>query len=116
MKTEEMKPMVDALHELNESCMDAIQAMKGTVREVKTARQLWRVGDNSRLIKLGLALIAFPEPTTISDILGTALVAAGAVQKGIRRRALYAEDACKTFQNMLKEVWNTRDTLHKNKF
>jgi hypothetical protein len=104
MKTDEMKTMVNALNELSESYTDLIQAMKGTVKEVKATKQLWRDENKSKLIKLGLALIVFPEPTSISDIIGTFLVAAGTVQQGIRNRAIYLDDVPKAFQNALKEI------------
>jgi len=109
MKTDEMKVAINALNELNESYADFIQAMKGTIKEVKTTKHLWRDKNKSRLVKLGLALIVFPEPTPISETIGTILVAAGAVQQGIRRRNLYADDVYKTFQNTLKEI---RDMKH----
>lgn len=109
MKTDEMKVAINSLNELNESYVDFIQAMKGTIKEVKTTKHLWRDKNKSRLVKLGLALIVFPEPTPISETIGTILVAAGAVQQGIRRRNLYADDVYKTFQNTLKEI---RDMKH----
>jgi hypothetical protein len=109
MKTDEMKAAINALNELNESYADLIQAMKGTIKEVKTTKHLCRDRNKSRLMKLGLALIVFPEPTPISETIGTILVAAGAVQQGIRRRNLYADDVYKTFQNTLKEI---RDMKH----
>jgi hypothetical protein len=110
MKTDDVKALNEALKELNESSAELLQAIKGTSKEVKATKKLWRQNNNSRLIKFGLALIAFPDPT-ISDIIGAALVAAGTVQQGIRRRTIYTEDVYKTFQNTLKEVWNTRESL-----
>jgi hypothetical protein len=104
MKREEAKTIVTAANELSESYADLIQAIKGTAREAKTAKQLWRDGNKSRLIKLGLALIVFPEPTPISETIGSVLVAAGAVQQGIRKRSIYVNDVFKTFQNTLKEI------------
>jgi len=111
MKTNDMKATVNALNELNESYVDLIQAMKGTIKEVKTTRQLWQDGEKSRLIKLGLALIVFPEPTPISETIGTFLVAAGAVQAGIRRRTIYVENVYKSFKDTLKEMRNIKDSL-----
>jgi len=111
MKTNDMKATVNALNELNESYVDLIQAMKGTIKEVKTTRQLWQDGEKSRLIKLGLALIVFPEPTPISETIGTFLVAAGTVQAGVRRRSIYVEDAYKSFKDTLKEMRNIKDSL-----
>ena len=110
MKTEEMKTVVNALNELNESYVDLIQAMTDTTKEVKATKKLWRKESNSMLIKLGLALIAFPDPT-ISDIIGTVLVAAGTVQKGIRRRTLYVEDVYRTFHDTLKDTWTIKHSL-----
>jgi hypothetical protein len=110
MKNEEIKTLADALKELNESYMDVVQTIKETTKEVKATKQLWRKGNNSILIKLGLALIAFPDPT-ISDIIGTALVAAGTVQMGIRRRTIYVEDVYKTFHGTLKDMWTIKRSV-----
>ncbi|MEM2995481.1 MAG: hypothetical protein QXI91_05665 [Candidatus Bathyarchaeia archaeon] len=108
MKTDDVKALNKALKELNESSAELLQAMKDTSKEMRATKNLWRQNNNSRLIKLGLALIAFPDPT-ISDIIGAAMVAVGTVQQGIHRRAIYVEDVYKTFQKTLKEVWNTRE-------
>ncbi len=98
-----MRTTVNVLNELNGSYADLIQAMKGVINEARATKQLSRKGSSSALIKLGLALIAFPDPT-ISDVVGAFLVAAGTVQQGIRRRALYVEDVHKTFQRALEEI------------
>ncbi|MDI6690935.1 MAG: hypothetical protein QME50_03585 [Candidatus Bathyarchaeota archaeon] len=104
MKTSELKTVVGALNELSESYADLMQAMKGTVKEVKATKKLWRSKNKSKLIKLGLALIVFPEPTPISETVGSILVAAGTVQQGIRNRAIYIDDIPKAFQKTLKEI------------
>lgn len=110
VKTEEMKTAIKSLEELNRNRAEVMQAMKGTSAQVQATKKLWRKGNNPVLIKVGLALIAFPDPT-ISDIVGTFLVAAGAVQQGIRRRTLYVEDVYKTFQGTLKEVARTKESV-----
>jgi len=111
MKTEEMKAATKALNELNESYSDLFGALKGTARDVEAAKKLWRAGNDSRLIKIGVALIVFPEPTPISETIGSCFVAAGVVQKGIRNRAIFLEDIAKTFKNTLKDVWAVKDSL-----
>lgn len=103
MKLEEAKAIANALNELNESYADFLQSLNGTIREVKASKKLWNGGNKPWLIKLGLALIVFPEPI-LSDILGSLLIAAGTVQEGIRRRALHVEDIPKTFQNVMREL------------
>jgi len=107
MKNDEIKTLADTLKELNENYIEVIQTMKETTKEVKATKQLWRKENKSILIKLGLALIAFPDPT-ISDIIGTVLVAAGTVQMGIRRRTIYVEDVYKTFHSTLKDLWTIK--------
>lgn len=111
MKTEEMKTTVSTVKEMNESYADLLQSVKETIKEVKSTRKLWRDGNQSRLIKLGLTLIVFPEPTPITETVGVCLVATGAVQRGIQNRAIYIEDVYKTFQDVLKDVWTTKDNL-----
>jgi hypothetical protein len=110
MKNEDIKTLAAALKELNESYMDVAQIMTETTREVKATKQLWRKGNNSILIKLGLALIAFPDPT-ITDIIGTVMVAAGTVQMGIRRRTIYVEDVYKTFHDTLRDTWTIKRSV-----
>jgi hypothetical protein len=111
MKTEEVKTATKALNELNDGYLDLFGAIKSTSREAEATKKLWREGNKSKLIKIGIALIVFPEPTPISATVGACFVAAGAVQKGIKNQAVYLEDIKKTFQNTLKDVWATKDSL-----
>jgi hypothetical protein len=111
MKTEEIKTATKALNELNGSYSELFGALKGTARDVEATKKLWRAGNDSRLIKIGVALIIFPEPTPISECVGACFVAAGAVQKGIQNRAIFLEDVTKTFKNTLKDVWTIKHSL-----
>jgi len=104
VNAEEAKTVADALKELNESYSDLLQSMEGTVKEAKNAKHLWRNGEKSKLVKIGLMLLVFPEPTPITETVGAALLTAEAVKRGIRSRAIYVEDVYKTFQRMLKEA------------
>ncbi len=109
MKPEDLKIRVSALNELSESYCDLLNTVDGTVKELKATRRLWKNGNESKLIKLGLALIVFPEPTPISETVGACFVAAGAIQKGIRSRTIYVEDVSKTFQSVFKELLKAKD-------
>ena len=111
MKPEQAKTAVKALNELNESYIDLLGAIKGSVSTAEATKKLWREGNNSRLIKIGVALVVFPEPTPISETIGACFIAAGAVQKGIQNRAIYLEDITKTFKNTLKDVLETRNSM-----
>jgi hypothetical protein len=111
MKPEEAKNATKALNELSESYIEVISAIKGTANAAGSTKKLWREGNKSRLIKIGLSLIVFPEPTPISETIGACFIAAGAVQKGIKSRAIYLEDITKTFRNTLKDVMETSQHL-----
>ncbi len=111
MKPEQAKTAAKALNELNESYTELCGAIKGTADTAEAAKKLWRDGNKSRLIKIGVALILFPEPTPISETIGACFVAAGAVQKGIQSRAIYIEDITKTFRNTMKDVLETHNSM-----
>ncbi len=111
MKTEEIRSRVTAVNELTESYADLLHAIRGTINEAKTTQKLWRAENKSKLIKLGVALIVFPEPTPISETIGSVLVAAGLVQSAVKRRGLYVEDVFKTLHSAIKEIGNTRYTI-----
>jgi hypothetical protein len=85
--------------------------VKGTANAAEATKKLWREGNKSRLIKIGVSLIVFPEPTPISETIGACFIAAGAVQKGIQSRTIYLEDITKTFKNTLKDVLETSQNL-----
>jgi hypothetical protein len=110
VKNDELKEMAKVINELNESYIDFIDAMKGTAKEARTTKKLWSSGNNSFLVKLGLALIVFPEPV-VSDLLGTLLIAAGTIQHGIKRHTIHVDDVYKTFHNAMKEIWATREHI-----
>jgi hypothetical protein len=111
MKAEDVKAVTKVVNELSECYSDAFGALSGTAGTVEATKKLWRAGNKSRLAKIGVALIIFPEPTSISDCVGACLVAAGAVQKGIQKRSIFLEDVTKTFRNTLKDVWAAKDSL-----
>jgi hypothetical protein len=111
MKPEQVKTATKALNELSESYVDLIGAVKSTANAAEATKKLWREGNKSRLIKIGVSLIVFPEPTPISETIGACFIAAGAVQKGIKSRAIYLEDITKTFKNTLQDVLETSQHL-----
>jgi len=101
---ESLKVTRKALTEMSESYADLLKTTKETSLNVHATQQLWKEGQKSRLIKIGVALVVLPEPTPISPTVGACLIAAGAAQKAIRTRALFMEDLKKTFQNTMREI------------
>jgi hypothetical protein len=111
MKTQEIENLRDSVGELAESYRDLFDSLKATTAEVHTARKLWRAENQSRLIKLGVALIVFPEPTPISETVGACFVAAGIIQKGVKNRSIYMEDIYKTLRNVMNEISSSKRNL-----
>jgi hypothetical protein len=111
MNLEESKTAAKALTELIECQKDLFFAVRGTAQRAAETKKLWRQGNKSRLIKIGMALIVFPDPSPASDIIGACFVAAGAVQKGLQSRNIYMEDIGKTFQGTFKEIVSAKNAL-----
>ena len=111
VKSKELKNWADALRESASNRAETAHilhsSMKGFTGELQSTQKLWRKCGNPVLIKVGLALIAFPDPT-ISDIIGSALVAAGLIQLKVKNSALHIEDVYKTFPQVLKELGSLR--------
>ena len=111
MKVEEVKAAINALVEANKDRKELRSTLSDNGSAVSSAKKLFREGNESKLIKLGVALIFFPEPTPVSEMIGAGFVTAGAVQKGIRSRAGYAEDIGKDFKRALKELGSLKDQI-----
>ncbi len=101
---ERAKQTTKALHELTESYTDLHRAIKSTARDTAKTKTLWREGNKSSLIRIGMACMVFPDPSPVSYIIGGGLLMAGAVQKGIQSRTLYIEDIRKNLQSTLREM------------
>jgi phage-related tail protein len=111
MNAKEAKAMEETLKDLKERYIDFGKSMKDTANAIGSTKKLWRKGNKSRLIKLGLTLVCFPEPTPVSESIGACFIAAGLVQKGIKSRAIYIEDIKKTFQSALRDILDTQNSM-----
>jgi hypothetical protein len=111
MKKDDAKNSAQALRELTESYVEVGRAVKASGMQVNQLKKLSRDGHKSRLIKIGLSLIVFPEPTPISETVGACFVAAGAIQQGIKNQSIYIEDIPKTLQQTLNEVRSFKDSI-----
>jgi len=110
VKKEELKTLTAILHELGLNREEAIKVVSEAVGESHSAERLSKKKDVSLLIKVGLLLIAFPDPT-ISDLVGTLLVSAGLIQARIKRSTLNIEDVPETFQGIIKKLQIVRKEL-----
>jgi len=112
VRTEELETIVVALRELGLSYDETVKLMSEVTKDAKSLRSLWgkpSVGGQkgSRLIKLGVSLIAFPIPTIgIKKSLGAILIATGLVQE--RMKHIHVADVYNTFQDVNRELERLR--------
>ena len=108
LEKEELKRMAVVLQELGLSYTETIEVVHEMAKDVNHAQKLWRGEKKSKLIKLALTLITFPEPTPISETMGAAVLVAGLVQNRIKKSTLHVEDVYKTFQDVNKDILKIR--------
>ena len=100
-----------SLDELTKSYADMLKSVQGSSSEMKGAIKLWRSKNKSKLIALGIKLIVFPEPTPVSELVGSCCVAAGVLQNGIKKHSIYLDDIPQILQKTLKEIQGIKHNL-----
>ncbi len=108
MESKELKRMTIVLQELGLSYNETLEVVNEMAKGVNKAKKLWRDGYKSKLIKIALALITFPEPTPISESMGAAVLAAGLIQNRIKKSTLHVEDVYKMFQDVNDDILKIR--------
>lgn len=111
MEKAKAKQTSKTLYELSESYHDLHQSIKSTAKASADTKKLWREGNKSSLIKIGMACIMFPDPSPVTEIIGAGFLVAGAVQKGIQKRTLYVSDFKKNLNSIQRELKSTQDCL-----
>jgi len=107
----ELKTTATMLQELGLSYQETLKIMKETSKSLRSTKSLWRDGDKSKLAKIGLTLIAFPEPTPISETVGIFVLSLGIIQNKKKKSTLHIEDIYKTFQDVNRSLLRTRQEL-----
>ncbi len=108
LRPEELETIVAALRELGLGYDETVKLMSGVTKDAKSLRSLWEKPgaggqSGSRLIKLGVSLIAFPIPTIgIKKSLGATLIAAGLLKE--RMKHMHVADVYSTFQEVNREL------------
>jgi len=114
LRPEELEAISEALRELGLSYEETARLMSEVTIDAKSLRSLWGKPSaggqkDSRLIKLGVSLIAFPIPTIgIKKSLGAMLIAAGLVQE--RMKHMHVADVYSAFQDVNRELQKLRQT------
>lgn len=108
VEPKELKKMAAVLQELGLSYTETLEVINEMSKDVNNAKKLWRDGYKSKLIKLAITLITFPEPTPISETMGAAVLVAGLIQNRIKKSTLHIEDVYKTFQDVNENILKIR--------
>jgi hypothetical protein len=108
---EKAKQTTKVLNELTDTYIDTYHAVKTTAKNTEQTKRLWREGNKSNLIKIGVACIVFPDPSPVGEIIGAGFLVAGAVQKGIQNRAAYVGDIKKSVESTVREINRTRSEI-----
>jgi len=111
MKKEEIESVAPMLRELGLSYKETANVMSELTRELKLSKHLWKKNNGSSLVKVGLTLIAIPDPLIVTDVVGAALVTAGVIQTKVKNSKLHVEDVYKTFPKIMKELEALRENL-----
>lgn len=105
---EQLRSLIRSSREIVEEYRGTRNVLDGLHQELNDVERM--VGDDSkkkdlgsRLIKLGVALFIFPEPV-ISNITGTALIAAGMAVKGMNRNTLTITDIHRELHQHINEI------------
>jgi len=107
----ELKTTATVLKELGLSYEETVKVMKGVTEDLRSTKSLWKGSGKSRLIKIGLTMIAFPEPTPISETLGAFVLSLGLIQNRIKQSTLHIEDLYNTFQEVNRNILRIRQEL-----
>lgn len=110
MKTEEAKSLTTSLREIARDNVDMAHSVSTAIGSTGVVKKLWKSENKSILVKTGVALLVFPEPV-VSDVLGTALLAAGAVQEGLKRKAIYLDDLPKAFRSVIGSLNSAKELI-----
>jgi len=108
VEQKELKRMAAVLQELGLSYTETLEVVSEMAKDVNNAKKLWRDGYKSKLIKIAITLITFPEPTPISETMGAVVLTAGLIQNRIKKSTLHVEDVYKTFQDVNDNILKIR--------
>jgi len=115
MELSEMKTVIASFRELGLSYEEFCNILRSAADDVRPLKRL--IGNpnaepvDSWLVKTGIALIAFPDPT-ISDLIGSIMVAAGLVKR--RTKQLTMADVRIEFRDVTKSLEEIRHELSYN--
>jgi hypothetical protein len=111
--------VVQAAKELGETFTETatiINGMNGAVEEVNQLYDHGYGGAGSSMVSLGVAMVLFPEPTMVSDVIGGGVIAAGLLYNKIVPPPLYIDSIFETIQSQVKAIHSTGEDLSNDSY
>lgn len=93
---------------------DLIKGMNGALTEVNQLYDHGCGGAGNGMISFGIALVMFPEPFMVSDVIGGSIVAAGLLYNKMVPPPLYIDNVFETIQEQVKAIQSTGENLTQN--
>jgi hypothetical protein len=117
MDTPKTDHIVTAAKELGGSyaeTADLVSGMNGALTEVNQLYDHGYGGAGNGMISFGIALVMFPEPFMVSDVIGGSIVAAGLLYNKMVPPPLYIDNVFETIQEQVKAIHSTGENLTQN--
>ncbi len=118
METPKTDHIVKAAKELGEflhgNREPIINGMNGALKEVNQLYDHGYGGAGNSMISFGIALVVFPEPFMVSDVIGGGIIAAGLLYNNIVPPPLYIDNVFETIQEQVKAIHSTGEDLTQN--
>ncbi|RLI21467.1 hypothetical protein DRO54_03605 [Candidatus Bathyarchaeota archaeon] len=108
-----LRTLSNSVKELSSSYAETLENFRGFSECLKSTKSLWKEYDKSKLVKIGLTLIALPEPTPLSEMIGASILSVGLIQQRMRNNSLHINDVYKTFRDVFKNLKEIQHTLTK---
>lgn len=117
MQSPKTDHIVQAAKELGETFIETanvINGMNGAVKEVNQLYDHGYGGAGNSMISLGIALVVFPEPFMVSDVIGGGIIAAGLLYNKIVSPPLYIDNVFETIEAQVRAIHSTGEDLSEN--
>lgn len=109
--------IVKAAKELGSSYTESaslLSGFSGAIQEVNGLYDHGYGGAGNSLISFGIALVMFPEPFMVSDVIGGGIVAAGLLYNHFIPPPMYIDNIFDTIQTQVKAIHSTGEDLSQN--
>jgi hypothetical protein len=114
MDTPKTDHVVTAAKELGETYKDTanlVSDMNEAVNEVNQLYDHGYGGAGNSMISFGIALVMFPEPFMVSDVIGGGIVAAGLLYNHFVPPPMYIDNIFDTIAEQVKTIHSTGEDL-----